>query len=276
MINEVQVTIPLTLSEYDNSVRVLAYDINRLRSDWLRADFQFSDGRKGPDSNVERTKTSELGKYGKKYAIVIGIADYENLPSSSHHTGTLIDLKYTDNDANAFKAFLEQEELSGGEWEIKLLVEEKATTENIDNALTTVLTQANKQDLIYVFFSGHGRSHPLKQEDVYLLTHDFEPKNNRSGFAYRDLLNLITDSEAEHIIAFIDACRSGTIGFAKGGTQQGPFDQDILGERLEVIPENKVVFSSGSGTQLSWEDPDLKLSVFTNYLIQGLRGSLWF
>ena len=41
---------------------------------------------------------------------------------------------------------------------------------------------------------------------------------------------------------------------------------------MESIPENKVVFSSGSGTQLSWEDPDLKLSVFTNYLIHGLSG----
>ena len=264
----------MNLTFYENSIRILAYDEKRLKSEWLKADFQYSGGRKGVGSRVTETATAkpELGTYGKKYAIIIGISDYGNLPKMSKSKGALIDLKYTHNDAKAFKQFLETEQLSGGYWDIKYFVNKHATFNNVDKALTGILTRANQRDLIFIFFSGHGRSHPQREKDVYLLTHDFEVNNYRSGFAYRDLLSLIADSKAGHIIAFIDACRSGTIGFGKGNSK-GSFNQDVFGERLNQIPENKVVFSSGRGTQLSWEDPELELSVFTHFLLKGLCGA---
>jgi uncharacterized caspase-like protein len=135
----------------------------------------------------------------------------------------------------------------------------------------SVFSRATYNDLVFIFFSGHGRSHPLRKNDVYLLTWDFEPEKPRSGYAYRDLWNYIVDSNAKHVIAFIDACRSGTIGLTKGQVE-GAFDQEAFGERLKQVPDTKIVFSSGESTQLSWEDLDKKLSVFTYYLLEGLEG----
>ena len=234
-----------------------------------------NNGRKGPVVDVTNRYEEDpekLGGYLKKSAIIIGISDYKNLPATSQKPGDLVDLKYAHQDANAFRNFIRTSELSGGDWDIRYFVNEEATEKNIDNAITGILSNALSQDLIYIFFSGHGRGHPLREKDVYLLTWDFEPDYYRSGYSYKDLLDLIADSKAKHIIAFIDACRSGTIGFGGKGKSKGNFDQDAFGEALKLIPENRVVFSSGRGTQLSYEDPDLQRSVFTYYLLKGLNG----
>jgi uncharacterized caspase-like protein len=272
---EGEVSIPLKLTSFDNVINMRAYDKNTLKSDWVKADFQYSSGSKGPGSKVTetRTKAQELGDYGKKYAIIIGIADYKNLSEKTKAEGGLTDLKYADKDAEAFKKFLETKELSGSnKWEIKSFVNKEATSIEVDKALTGVLTNANARDLIFIFFSGHGRSHPQREQDVYLLTYDFEESNYRSGFDYEKLISLIRGSKTEHIIAFIDACRSGVIGIGGKGGTEGTFNQDFLKERLKDIPENKIVFTAGSGTQRAWEDETWDLGVFTHFLLKGLQG----
>jgi hypothetical protein len=270
----VEFKIPLTLAEFENSVTMQAFDQKSLKSNWLKLDFQYRDGRKGPIfyESEDDESPKKLGRYLKKHAIIIGISDYKNLKATSEKPGDLVDLKYTHLDARAFRKFIRTSELSGGNWNIRYFENKEATEKNIDNALTGILSNAFPQDLIYIFFSGHGRAHPQRAKDVYLLTWDFEPDYYRSGYSYKDLLDLIEDSNAKHIIAFIDACRSGTIGFGGKGKSEGNFDQDAFGERLYQIPENRVVFSSGRGTQLSWEDTKKEHGIFTYYLLKGLKG----
>lgn len=270
---EAEIRIPLQLTTYDNSLRVLAYDEKRLKSDWQRIDFQYESGQKG-GRNVRETveRKPQLGEYGKKYAIVIGISDYKNLQKTAANENELVDLQFAHKDAQDFTAFLQDSTRSGGGWEIHRFINAEATAPQIDETLTRILTLANSRDLIFIFFSGHARSHPLRPGDVYLLTHEFEPAVSRSGYDYSLLIKLIAETNAEHVIAFIDACRSGTIGFGKGD-KQPVVDAEAFGKRLEQIRENQVIFSSASGAQLSREDPNLQQSVFTHFLIKGLRGA---
>lgn len=179
---------------------------------------------KGPltTTTVITGKRPQLSTYSKKHAVVIGISDYKHLPPTSKVIGSLVDLKYADKDALAFENFLRNESLSGRGWQIHSFSNGQATKSAIEDALTQVLTFANQRDLIFIFFSGHGRSHPLRPQDVFLLTYDFDPDDKRSGLEYSFLRRLIADSKAEHIIAFIDACRSGIIGFAKGNRGSQP------------------------------------------------------
>lgn len=267
------ITIPLVLSNFRNSINVWAGDTNNmLPSKVLTETFEFTLGAKGAENIKPGNVNNQLGKYGKKYAVIIGVSNYKNLPETSKDPNTLIDLKHADKDAEKFEEFLNQEHISGGDWEIYTFINQSADSNEIDKCLTKILTQANRRDLIYIFFSGHGRSHPQREKDIYLLTYDFEEDVYRSGISYSILLNLIAESPAEHIVAFIDACRSGAIGFGKGNQKQANFNQDVFHERLAQIPENKVIFTSGSGTQKSWEDDQLQLSVFTHFLLEGLRG----
>lgn len=270
---QTEIRVQLTLATNENTFFVIVRDEKDLKS-WVNGTFEYTLGAKGTKNVKESASTTTtLGNYGKKYAIIVGISDYLNLPQTSKNKGDLVDLKYTANDALAFKRFLENTDLSGGQWEINSFINETATTQNVDRVLTRILSFANARDLIFVFFSGHGRSHPLREQDVYLLTYDFKPDDERSGYDYSLLRKLISDTRAEHVIAFIDACRSGTMGFSKGDQTQASFSQNILGERLAQTPANRVIFTSGRGTQLSWEDDTFKKSVFTNFLIKGLEGA---
>ncbi len=207
---------------------------------------------------------------GKKYAIVVGIAEYKYLSGNEYRT-ELSNLKYSAKDAEAFRNFFNDVLRSGGGWDIRFLTNEKATTVALDNELTTILTRAEPEDLIYIFFSGHARSHPLQPGEVYLLTYDFQPDNYRSGFSYKLFMNLISESRAGHVVAFIDACKSGMIGF-KGGVGEAYFNQDDFFGKIGKMPENKIIFTSASGSQVSWEDDEFRMGTFTYYLIEGLKG----
>jgi WD40 repeat protein len=231
-----------------------------------------SGGSKGPRKiNYSTSQPYSFNNhYRNKYAVIIGISDYKSL-SSKPAMNSLSDLKYCHNDAAKFRDFITDNKRSGGDWKCTYLVDSNATKRNVDDALTNTLTNAKRNDLVYIFFSGHGRCHPEDPDKVFLLTYDFEPDYHRSGFSYDDLQGLIKESKAEHIIAFIDACKSGTIGF-KGGGSEGGFNQDVLGNKINQLPENKVIFTSGRSTQVSWEDDDFRMGIFTHFLVRGLSG----
>lgn len=282
--NDTTFSIPIKLSDDETNIMITASDSSKLKSMPIMASITCIDGKIsiGPSlvqegrKGIETTKAvqspdkKELGSYVNKYAIIIGVSDYKYLSATGTDDCNLKDLNYCHKDAEAFNAFLTDDKISGGGWNIKCLVNQQATSIGVDDVLSGVLTNAKPKDLIFIFFSGHGRSHPSVPEDVYLLTYDFEPKNNRSGYDYAVLRKLIIDSKAEHIITFIDACKTGIVGF-KGG-YEGAFDQDAFGKQIEQLPTNKVIFTAGRGSQVSWEDTTLSQGVFTYFLIKGLSG----
>lgn len=224
---------------------------------------------------VPEPVTPELYK-GRKTAIVIGISDYENLRTNANtidrRPQELFDLSYADNDAKDFVDFLEREQFSGGGWDIIELVNQSATIENINDKIEEVLTLANKEDLIYIFFSGHGEASSLNRQDIYLLPYNYQPRSlSSTGILYTKILDDIFYSPAEHIVLFIDACQSGSIGYSPKGNPN--YADDRLFSRIKTFPKTKVVFSSSSTGQLSYEiGQEYKNGLFTYYLIKGLLG----
>ncbi|MEL6561466.1 MAG: caspase family protein, partial [Bacteroidota bacterium] len=207
---------------------------------------------------------------GRKKAIVIGISDYSNLESVTNVNSnvSLTDLQYADNDANSFAEFLETSEISGGNWDITLLTEEKATRARIMSAIDEVMTSSRPEDLIYLFFSGHGRQGPNDGSEIYFMTRDSDFKDGYSGVSYDWIKDKMSNSKADHIVFFVDACRSGVIGYNKG---TGAFDNQML--QLRSTKPNKVIFSSGRGNQLAFEDNGFKHGIFTYFLLSGLKGA---
>ncbi len=220
----------------------------------------------GPQSSASQSTIP----WGKKYAIVIAVADYDDLLAynSTSGSGRLHDLRYSEEDGKAFVRFLKDKERSGGAWEIYQHIGPDATTQSVKRTIDSILARATENDLIFIFFSGHARRGPEDASEVYLLTYDFNYDNEYSGIEYNWLKRKIENSEAKHLIAFIDACRSGTVGFAKGSRNP---DHDILGD-LRNLPPTKLIFTSGRGSQRAWEDQNLGMSVFTHYLLEGMKG----
>ena len=130
---------------------------------------------------------------------------------------------------------------------------------------------AKADDLIYLFFSGHGRTHNIHKNRIYLLTYDFDPTNYMSGYNYSDLLDMVKDSKAEHIVVFIDACKSGAVGIGKGNAEKPDF-QDALKERIKEFSKNKIFLTSSTSEQVSYEYTEKEMGYFSYFLLEGLKG----
>ena len=122
-----------------------------------------------------------------KYALVIGISDYE---------GTGNDLQYCDDDAQDWKNFLQGEGYS-----VTMLKDGDATANNIDAAVDDLLADEDSNDYVVLTYSGHGYKYPgqgscIISHDLFYMTHGwFEQK--------------FDSSDSPHVYVTFDACQIG-------------------------------------------------------------------
>ena len=122
-----------------------------------------------------------------KYALVIGISDYE---------GTQNDLQYCDDDAMDWKNFLQSEGYS-----VTILTDTQATADNIESKVIDLLALEDADDYVVFTYSGHGYNYPgygscIISTDLYYMTHAYFE-------AYFDT------AESQHIYFAFDACEIG-------------------------------------------------------------------
>src|SRR5262249_45298780 len=103
---------------------------------------------------------------GEKYALIIGIKGYPGFPEEER-------LKYADAHALLFKNFIQTPE--GGSFQeknIRLLLNENAKRADIyQNGLSWLKDRVHRDDLVYVFFAGHGIE-DLDDHSVYFMPYD--------------------------------------------------------------------------------------------------------
>lgn len=148
-------------------------------------------GKKIERSSVEGTKM---------YAVVVGISDYTIMPR----------LSYTDDDAYQIYAFLKSPE--GGalpDDQIRILIDESATKERIEETMKNVFNQADENDVIVLYFSGHG----LKGS---FLPIDYNGKENK--LSHSTILQLLEESPAKYKLCVADACHSGSLTSTRSST----------------------------------------------------------
>ena len=125
---------------------------------------------------------------GNKYALVIGISDYE---------GTANDLTWCDEDATDWKNYF----VSQG-YSVTTLIDQQATADNILDAFADLAAQEQAGDWVAITYSGHGyyeksiRDSCLVSQDLYLVP--------------RSYIQDYTDTfESTHVFAFWDQCNAG-------------------------------------------------------------------
>lgn len=185
------------------------------------------------------------------YSLVVGIANYQTMPS----------LKYTDDDAYQFFAFVKSPE--GGAVEDKnvvILVDDAATSVRIVSELRKIAARADADDEIMVYFSGHGL-------DGGFVPYDYG--HGASIISYQSLLQIIDASPAKNKICFADACYSGSMAARKPylvGLEE--FYSKLNGSR----PGTALLMSS-MNEEVSLEYSGLRQGIFSHYLIKGLKGA---
>lgn len=186
------------------------------------------------------------------WAVVIGVAAYHHMPA----------LRYTDDDAYRMYAFLKSPE--GGALDddhIRILVDEEATLSNIRQTMSTLFGQAGPNDLVLLYFSGHGLHGSF-------LPFDFDGSRNK--LLHEEVSSLLSRSPAKYKLCIADACHSGSLLAMRGGAPQQML-ADYYRELSRASAGTALLMSSKSD-ETSLESSGLRQGVFSHYLIRGLKG----
>ncbi len=205
---------------------------------------------------------------GQLWAVIIGISSYKNVPPEGQ-------LRFAHRDAEELAAFLRSPR--GGGFpsnHIKLLLNQDATVSAIRTAIGTWLVRsAEPDDVIYIFFAGHGVVEG--DNDGYLLAHDSDPQNlYATALQIGELDRIITQRlHARIVVLMADACHAGQLGWASRGTTERALITNYLDEvgksgagvfRLLASRSNERSFEDGR-----WGGGH---GAFTHFLLEGLKG----
>gem|GEM_PF-2858998 len=223
-----------------------------------------------------KQEIKEEVKIKDKYALVVGITNYEH--------DTIIDLEYPAQDASDFYQFLvsdKYEEFSKDN--VTLLTNEGATTQAIEREMSQLVMEVDENDLVIIFYSGHGAPGPDKNEDEddgydeYFVTYDTDTSTGANlyttGISDDQFGNWLTSMDSRQVAIFIDSCYAGGATKSAKGTsipgQKALPNNEVFND---FSFENRLLFAASKEDQPSWESPKLHQGVFTHFLLKGLKG----
>lgn len=199
-----------------------------------------------------------VSKGVKIWALVVGVAAYPHMPP----------LKFTDDDANRYYTFLKSPE--GGalpDNQINLLIDEDATHDNILANMKSIFSNADENDVIMFYFSGHGI-------DGAFVPYDFDGYYNR--LTHEEVKAALAESKAKHKVCVADACHSGSMWAAKGFTVAEQTALNKYYKAFENSSGGTALLMSSRGSENSLEDHGLRAGIFSYFLIKGMKGEADF
>lgn len=220
----------------------------------------------------ERWKASSGGFKGRRWAVVIGISQYQDRRVQQ--------LRFADRDAKMFYEFLRSERAGLGgipPENIQLLTNQTATYRALRTALFSFLKQAGEDDVVYIYYAGHGAPDPDRPDNLYLLPYDVDPANVAgTALPMEDVNTAIRKILAHHVVVITDACHSAGVAgqLAKRAGGYNPINDAFL-HKIESSGNVNVTFTSSEADQLSQEGTRWGggHGVFTYFLLQGLIGA---
>jgi len=215
---------------------------------------------------------AEIG--GSKWAIVIGVQQYSEAKGFAP-------LRYAESDAEEFYQLLIDPDRGGYDASrVQLLTtaaddpDKWPTTGNIISAVGYLARWVDSHpeqpvDTVMFYFSGHG----LEEEgESYLVPWDANRDDlSATALSLTKLRDLLERCGAKKQVIILDACRLRTTpGKAAGDKQSVAFAR-----RLEEFERavGKLVLSSCSAGEGSFEDEERGHSAFTGILLEGLLGA---
>lgn len=179
-------------------------------------------------------------------------------------------LAYADDDAIGFRRALIRNAWSDSH--IKLLVNEQATKRNIEVALESWLTKAGCQDLIVLFWSGHGFFDPEDPQKVYFACYDTDLSIPPTGYRMDRVRQALEERGARNVLVFVDACNAGKI-ITRG--EQRPAAV-VFAEQLRRdnrIPNGWIFMLSSETDRKAVEHSSWSNGAFSHCLIKALLGA---
>ena len=193
-------------------------------------------------------------------AVIIGIADYKNLPRAD----------FANDDARVFYDYAIRA-LGVKPENIKLLVDADADEVGIYRAFKTWLpSRVRSTTDVHVFYSGHGLP-TADGQGLYVLPQradrDFIDK---TAITQAEINSAIQAAKPKSVTIFLDACYSGQA--RTGETLLASARPVSLKSETSQFPNNFVVITASRADQISSSSPDLKHGIFSYWLMRGMEG----
>ncbi|MEZ4932126.1 MAG: caspase family protein [Saprospiraceae bacterium] len=201
-----------------------------------------------PDEYIAVRKANEM----KVWAVIVGISSYSHMQA----------LKYTDDDAYRMYAFLKSPE--GGalaDNQISILIDEDATKEKILKSMKATVDKAGENDLVMIYFSGHGLRGSF-------LPIDFDGYQNK--LEHEEINEILQSSKSKYKLVIADACHSGSLLAMKSGETRNVLEDYY--RTLAMANAGTALIMSSKSDETSLESSGLRQGVFSHFLIRGLKG----
>jgi Caspase domain len=205
-----------------------------------------------------------LQKYNKK-ALIIAISDYMKMDS----------LDFCKNDGNAMYDILTSKSVGFNIPDSHRLIGQ-VSYETLRNAIYDFFDSDNStpDDILLFYYSGHGIP---GAGGVYLASSEIDSdKPNRNGFSFSELTNEANSCNSVRMVMILDCCHSGTISLTKGDENNRV---KIAKERIDKESRNiqqgqgKFILAASQGYQEAYLLQEKGHSIFTYYLLKGIKGN---
>jgi uncharacterized caspase-like protein/Flp pilus assembly protein TadD len=215
----------------------------------------------------ELAQPSKLPDGRTRWAVVIGVSKYKNVPPHAQ-------LRFAHRDAEDLARFLGSAQGGGlTSGHLRLLTDESATVGAIRATLHHWLPRAaGPNDIVYIFLAGHGVV--AEQGKGYFVAHDSDPQNlHATGIPFDEINQALSgEVRAELVVLLADVCHAGGIGWASdpGIRSEAQGALEAIGGDRSVL---KLLASRESEQSFEAEKWDGGHGVFTYALLRGLRGA---
>jgi hypothetical protein len=260
----------LRLREGRNSLKIFALDeagnqaIEDLIVDYLAG---------ASNNDYSPVSIRDPREYPEKWALLIGIGAYDD--------SRIPDLKYSPNDARELYEVLTER---GGfkKTNVRLLTDgaEAPDLRTINKAFSWLRRKAARDDLVLVYFSGHGAPETdlsgANKDGLrkYLIPGDAELSDlAATAIDMYEIRRLFRTIEADRVVFFADTCYSGAVGgrtFRRPGMRAINLTDEFLNRLTES--KGRIILTASSVNEVAIESDELKHGIFTYYLLEALEG----
>lgn len=202
----------------------------------------------------------------KNYALVIGNGIYENNEKFSN-------LPYCLNDAKEIYRILTNKEFGIFSPSFSF-VEFNVSTEDIFDCLENFFSPITSEDLVLIFFAGHGKTIGSKNFQLILKNSLTENRSlSRTSFNLESLLSYFLEKNIYRYILILDACYAGKALKTPGVRDRGE-NEEFQAINETFSGEGKIVIASASDYQVAKEVENLNHGLFSFYFIEGIEKGL--
>ncbi|MEA5464064.1 caspase family protein [Leptothoe sp. PORK10 BA2] len=206
------------------------------------------------------------------YALVVGIANYKKinrlpeivLKDAQDVCDLLTNLKYCGYPSQ----------------NVRLLLDAEATKASLVEAFTDLAQKADSDSTVFIYISGHGgRIAHGSYAGEYLLPVDVEiisdESLNTTAISGKQFTEFLQAISARKVVIVFDCCHAGGIGQPKDATSSDlkiGFSENYYDALKQG--RGRAILASSRSSEYSYILPNAENSLFTQYLLSGLRGEI--